>query len=56
MVFEDVVPGTADEEFVAVGAIRVGSVGVDVAFVDEVEADFAGDEEFREEWAVCPGA
>jgi hypothetical protein len=43
IVFEDVVPGAADQEFVAVRAVRVGGVGVDVAFVDEVEAHFAGD-------------
>jgi hypothetical protein len=42
IVFEDVVPAAADQEFVAVRAVRVGGVGVDVAFVDEVEADFAG--------------
>ena len=40
MVFEDVVPGTADEEFVAVGAVGVGGTGVDVAFVDVVKAGF----------------
>jgi len=37
---EDIVPGAADEEGVAVGAIGVSSFGEDVAFVDEVEADF----------------
>ena len=40
---EDIVPGAADEEGVAGGAIGVGSFGEDVAFVDEVKADFAGD-------------
>jgi len=43
VVGEDIVPGAADEEGVAGGAIGVGGFGEDVAFVDEVEADFAGD-------------
>ena len=40
---EDIVPGAADEQGVAGGAVGVGGFGEDVAFVDEVEADFAGD-------------
>ncbi len=40
---EDIVPGAADQEGIAVGAIGVGGFGEDVAFVDEVEADFTGD-------------
>jgi len=43
MIGEDIVPGAADEESVARGAIGVGGFGEDVAFVDEVEADFTGD-------------
>lgn len=39
---EDIMPGAADEEGVAGGAIGVGGFGEDVAFVDEVEANFAG--------------
>ena len=42
-ILEDVVPGAADEEFVAMGAVGVRGIGVDVAFVNVVEADFAGD-------------
>jgi len=43
MVGEDVVPGAANQEGVALGAVGVGGFGEDVAFVDEVKADFAGD-------------
>lgn len=43
VVGEDIVPGSADEEGIAGGAIGVGGFGEDVAFVDEVEADFTGD-------------
>ena len=42
-IFEDAVPGAADEEFVAFGAIGVGGVGIDVADVNVMEACFAGD-------------
>ena len=44
MVFEEVMPGAADEEAVAGRAESVGSIGENVAFVDIVEANFAGDE------------
>jgi hypothetical protein len=40
---EDIVPGAADEEGVARGAVGVGGFGEDVAFVDEMEADLTGD-------------
>jgi len=53
VVGEDIVPGAADEEGVAGGAIGVGGFGEDVAFVDEVEADFAGDSRAR--WRVRGG-
>ncbi len=43
MIFEDAVPGAADEELVAVGAVGVGGFGVDVALVNVVEPDLAGD-------------
>src|SRR5208337_3322166 len=43
MIGKDIVPGAANEEGVAVGAISAGGFGEDVAFVDEVEADFTGD-------------
>ncbi len=43
MVFEDIVPGAADEECVAGGTESVGGVGENVAFVDVVEANFASD-------------
>ena len=36
-------PGTADKEFLAVGAVGVGGFGEDVAFVDEVEAGIESD-------------
>jgi hypothetical protein len=42
MVFENVVPGTADEKFVAVGAVGVGGTAVDIAFVDVAKAGFEG--------------
>jgi hypothetical protein len=43
MVFEEVMPGAADEKAVAGRAEGVGSIGENVAFVDIVEANFAGD-------------
>jgi hypothetical protein len=43
IVFEDIVPGATDEKFVAVGAMGIGGVGINVALVDVVEANFACD-------------
>src|SRR5271157_5130870 len=40
---DDIVPGATDQEGIAGGAIGVGGFGENVAFVDEVEADFASD-------------
>lgn len=43
MIFEDVVPGAAEEQGVARGTKGVGGVRENVAFVDVVQADFASD-------------
>jgi len=43
MVGEDIVPRAADQQGVALGTVGVGGLGVDVALVNEVQADFTGD-------------
>ena len=39
----DGMPVATDQEFVALRAVGVGGFGMDVAFVDEMEAGFASD-------------
>jgi len=39
----DLVPGTANDDGLAIRAVRVGGVGIDVALIDEVEAGVEGD-------------
>jgi hypothetical protein len=39
-IFEDIVPGTADEEFATVGAVGMGGFRKNIAFVDVVKTNF----------------